>query len=873
MVEKRVGFLRILSIIMMSFLIIINLELVEGNQSTSDEDSVLKPNFCTYFGDQNQERIRDVTVGSDGYAYITGSKTGGSLFYSKIKEDGSSIEYNYNYGGSEGDYGSCIALDKSGRIWIGGYTYSSDFPITDDAYQNEKKGEHDLVILRISNSTGDIEYSTYFGGSDHEEVEALYIDDDGFVYLTGKTKSNDFPTLNAFCDSHNRGYDCFVIKLNQSGYPVYSTFIGGFENECGYDITTDSNGSIYVTGMTASGDFPTFNAFDDSQNGGSYYGDCFLVKFNANGSDLIFSTYIGGVSFEMGESILVDDQGYVFLTGSTYSQDFPLVNPYDDTLGEINADCFIMKLFPNGTSIQYSTFLGGSNGDHGHSLILDEFGNIYVGGDTTSPDFPLKDPIVENCAEKIHSGFLVRFNSNFAILEYSTYLGGVNKYDRINAIARGSSGNIIVVGDTESPEFFILNALDDTLSGGYDGFIAGFVYNDTISPNFEYFPIDRVVELGSNFNYDLNASDFSGIDDWWLNTTDFDIDERGTITNSVIMSVGVYWIEVSVNDTWGNNQSAIFKVTVVDTTAPVWDPEPVGQVVELGANLNYDLNATDLSLLDTWWLNNTNFNITKEGIVHFASVPSVGTFILLVSVNDTYGNILTGVLNVTVQDSINPSWNPQPTDRQLEYGSPFSYDLDAVDASTIQWTINDTINFSINASGIITNATILSLGDYWLEVIAADPYGNSVQVSFKITVQDTIFPIFIGTPDDVEAEEGITVILVWNVSDLCPKSYNISLEDELLENGEWNTSMTSIVVSIGGFELGEYDITITLVDCGGNIAKDTVRVRITEINMSTPTTTVTSDANLLLLSQTMGIIVIIILAITIYIFTRRYEIK
>lgn len=148
---------------------------------------------------------------------------------------------------------------------------------------------------------------------------------------------------------------------------------------------------------------------------------------------------------------------------------------------------------------------------------------------------------------------------------------------------------------------------------------------------------------------------------WWLNTTDFAIDGNGVITNAVSLVVGVYGIQVSVNDTYGNTLTGEFALTVEDTTAPAWNPAPVDQVIDAGVSFTYDLNATDLLSLDHWWLNTTVFAIDNNGVITNIEELAVGVYGIRVYVNDTHGNILTGTFSVTVEEVTATSTTPTTT--------------------------------------------------------------------------------------------------------------------------------------------------------------------------------------------------------------------
>jgi hypothetical protein len=232
--------------------------------------------------------------------------------------------------------------------------------------------------------------STYLGGYEEDVGWAVTGDSYGNAYVTGFTSSNDFPNTTGANDTiHNGNRDIFVLKLNPDGTsPIFSTYIGGNDSDRGGNIAIDSNGNAYVTGDTHSTNFPTtFGAFDTSFNG---IDDVFVLKLNHNGSKLLYSTYIGGNHGDGGGGIVIDSDNNVWVAGSTFSNDFP------NTTGAINnshnggdIDAFVFKLNSIGSSLLYSTYIGGSEVDGAADIAIDSSNNIYVTGMTYSPDFPI----------------------------------------------------------------------------------------------------------------------------------------------------------------------------------------------------------------------------------------------------------------------------------------------------------------------------------------------------------------------------------------------------------------------------------------------------------------------------------------------------
>ena len=232
-----------------------------------------------------------------------------------------------------------------------------------------------------------LDYSTFLGGTDSDFGAGIAVDASGSAYVTGGTDAGDFPTTTGTFDTtFNGGLDAFVTKLNASGSAlVYSTFLGGMNNDDGEDIAVDASGSAYVTGDTFSGDFPTTTgAFDTTFNGGVV--DAFVTKLNASGSALAYSTFLGGTAQDEGQGIGVQ-QGSAYVTGITQSTDFPTTTGAFDTTYNGSEDAYVTKLNAAGSALVYSTLFGGAEQERGLGIAVRE-GRAYVTGFTDSTDYP-----------------------------------------------------------------------------------------------------------------------------------------------------------------------------------------------------------------------------------------------------------------------------------------------------------------------------------------------------------------------------------------------------------------------------------------------------------------------------------------------------
>jgi Beta-propeller repeat len=307
-----------------------------------------------------------------------------------------------------------------------------------------------------------LDYSTYLGGVGVDQAHDVAVDAEGNAYVTGSTTSLDFPTAGPLQPAYGGGGnlnlygDVFVTKLNREGSAViYSTYLGGSDIDLGSGIAVDEYGHACVTGITLSDDFPTRNPLQPALGGWS---DLFIAKLKADGSALIYSTYLGGSGADSGQGLTIDGAGNAYLTGLTLSNDFPTKDPLQPALGsEGRSDAFVAKLDRNGATLIYSTYLGGDGEDWGAAIAVDAEGRAYVTGITLSADFPTVTPL-QPALSGFSDIFVARFDRSGSALHYSTYLGGSGE-DESAAIVVDRQGCIYLTGVTQSPDFPTLRAL------------------------------------------------------------------------------------------------------------------------------------------------------------------------------------------------------------------------------------------------------------------------------------------------------------------------------------------------------------------------------------------------------------------------------
>jgi hypothetical protein len=298
-------------------------------------------------------------------------------------------------------------------------------------------------------------YSTYLGefGVEWGKDGGIAVDSSGNAYMTGSTSSSDFPTTSGAFQTALRGYgNAFVSKLNAAGSAVvYSTYLGGSHWEGGSSIPVDASGNAFVTGVTSSSDFPTTpGAFQTAYKGPEgncvNCGDGFVTKLNANGSALVYSTYLGGSDIDFALGMAIDASGNAYVTGATYSSDFPVTPGAFDTT--FNGAAFVTKLNTTGSALIYSTYLGGTNGAGG--IAVDASGNAYVAGTGGPPNFLTTPGAFQTSCVEGGCAFVSKLNSAGSGPAYSTYLGPTYTSSG-EAIAVDAAGKAYITGPVYPP--------------------------------------------------------------------------------------------------------------------------------------------------------------------------------------------------------------------------------------------------------------------------------------------------------------------------------------------------------------------------------------------------------------------------------------
>ena len=376
------------------------------------------------------------------------------------------LKYATYLGGTGGDQALGIAVDINGNTFITGNTNSVAFPTTSGAEQSANHGNGDAFVTKLSSDGTSLVYSTFLGGSDNDTGNAIAISA-GDAFIVGTTYSSDFPfTSSAYQTTYNGNGDAFVAQLNSAGDTlVYSTYLGGHGADFGQGIAVDGSSNAYVTGSTQSNDFPAVNALYASPSGSQ---DAFVAKVNFDGSALVYSTYLGGSGADTGQAIRVDSSGNAYVVGYTVSLDFPILNPYLGTNAgaPAAADAFVTKLNNSGSALVFSTYLGGTGDDRAHGIALDSGNNVYVVGQTESTDFPTSTTSIPYQGQNNGSGDAFVTKLDSSGLSLAySTFLGGSGVDQANGVAVDSSGNAFVTGYTQSSDFPTVSPVQSLLGG------------------------------------------------------------------------------------------------------------------------------------------------------------------------------------------------------------------------------------------------------------------------------------------------------------------------------------------------------------------------------------------------------------------------
>jgi hypothetical protein len=474
-------------------------------------DPTLALTYSSYLGGTENDLAYGIAADSSGNIYLSGqtfsvnfptkspeqtycddnstapTTCNGDAFVAKINSSGSALVYSTYLGGSSEDGATAIAVDSAGDAYVTGGTESTDFPTTGGVVQTTGSVFGDAFVTELNPAGSSLVFSTYLGGTAINGSSAITncasftaigncgnavaLDSSNNVYVAGSTEATDFPVWAEYQSKLNGTVNVFVAELGSNGTRlIYSTFLGGAAVDLANAIAVAAP-NVYVAGETTSNDFPTASAYQTSYGG---QGDAFVTKLVFTGSSpatLGYSTFLGGTNLDEAFGLTLDSSQNAYVTGETQSTNFPTQNAFQTKLlGGATQAAFVSKLSSSGSTLTYSTYLGGGASDAGYGVAVDPTGVAHVVGSTTSSSFPTLNPIQDANNGKTNA-FLSRLNPQGCGLEFSTYLGG-STVDVARGVATDSAGDSFLAGYTGSNNFPTQTPFQAQTGGNDDAFVA-----------------------------------------------------------------------------------------------------------------------------------------------------------------------------------------------------------------------------------------------------------------------------------------------------------------------------------------------------------------------------------------------------------------
>jgi fibronectin type 3 domain-containing protein len=771
---------------------------------------------------------------------------------------------------------------------------------SDTIPQNPLGSASTEISGQVSSLTAGLTYSTYFGGSASEEYIWTATDSAGNVWVAGGTTSTDLPTTtDAYNKTNSGSYDIFVVKLDgDNGSLLYSTYIGGSGYELPMAIKVDTWDNVWICGETGSGDFPTTpDAFNSTLNGAV---DMFILKLSGNNGSLLYSSYIGGSGVESALSMDIDSEGNAWATGITTSSDFPLVQSSLYKVYNGSNDAILFELSENGTTLLYSTYIGGTADDRGYKVLVDAADNVWVAGTTGSANFPVTPDAYKNTISGSTDIYLLKMSHDGSSILYSTYFGG-SQYDTVASIAFDSDGNIWGTGATSSSYFpTTTNAYDSSYAGNYDCVVFQFSKNGSALLYSTYLgginedqgysiSVDRnnavwiAGDTGSStFPTTVDAFNrtLSGVSDAFLlslapngttlyYSTFLGGSDSESFPSSALGPSGQVWITGETQSTnfpttddayntsaSGSNDLFMTRFTIYsapDSPVNLSATESMDQnVVLLWERPAFDGNSEVTGY--RVYRNTTagSFDVplgetTYEYFVDTSVLPGLTYHYVVTSLNkygeslaSTEANITVIVPTYTPGAPQNLSATPMDSHIYLNWSAPLDDGGSQISVYHI-YRRTSTGFYTELVSTLSThfNDTTVTAGAlYYYQVAAENSVGEGIRsIETAAKIPDTIVPT-INHPSDISYNEGsVGHSIIWMPADANPAFFSITRNGTVLISGAWAGG--NITLNVDYLSEGSYAFNCTVVDQAGNQASDMVTVSVTGLEPTTSTTTST----------------------------------
>ncbi len=739
------------------------------------------------------------------------------------------LTYSTFIGTTEEDHGWEVFVDDSGYAYIAGDASNQnvDFPTTPGAFDRTRNGYTDMFLTKFDKNGTALVFSTYLGSNAQDErCRGLFVDSIGNAYLTGFVGgSTNFPTTaGAFGTTHNGNYDAFITKFNSTGSAlIYSTLIGGSLSEFAYDIDVDENGNAYIVGNTEGGSpaYPTTSGAYDTTHNGAYGAvfDVFVTKLNQTGSSLVYSTFVGGDAYDYGNGIDVDANGYAYITGKTNDIQIPSASNYPVTSGAYDRthnggnDVFVTKLDQTGSSLNYSTFIGGNNDDYGNEICIDNDGNAYLIGDTINGNFPTTTGAYDTSHNNNWDVFVTKLNSNGTGLLYSTFIGGW-EHDHGNDIFVNSKGMAYITGNTEVsyPRFPTTNnAFDTTFNGGWTDVFVSLFSSSGSSLLYSTFIGGAGDESGEDIFIDSDGDAYivgstgDGITDYPVTSGAYDTSHNG----------GGWWDPADV---------FLTKFYIpYDKTPPEFNLDRTPINATTGDTFTFNVSISDetnvsAAYVEYWFgtgshtndsMAGNSGNFTLDIKIPWNSTDTLQYILHAVDPQDLWNQ--TAQKNVTVLDNDLPIFGEDGSDTSGTTGDMFNLTIQVTDNIGV-FQVNISYHFG---DGPIQASTLQGINNYSIELVlpwnSTDPLVYCFNATDKalnwnitkertIPIQDNDRPMFGHDGSDLNGTTGDEFDLSIEVEDNI-KVHTVSVEYWFGSGPHFNETMEGI---------GPYDFQIIL---------------------------------------------------------------
>jgi hypothetical protein len=745
--------------------------------------------FSTYIGMDGIDNPARIWVDEGSSCYVAGTNhmdtfpvTPGAYWWNRSSDHGffllkinanlSTLEFSAFIGMDSPLVARDLALDDDGNIYLVAHSDGSGAPVTEGCYDNSTNGVTDGILMKFNPNATQLLFCTLFGGSKYDFPFGIAVDGSGSAIIVGETGSSDFPTTtNAYDDTLDGGTAGFLIRISRDGSELeYSTLLDGSKGDECQSVSLRPSGEVLIFGRSSSDNFPTtVDAVDRTFNG---WVDCVFIEFDIDSSSILYSTYLGGSELDAPDDMALDGDGHVYMTGITYSSNFPTTtNAHDKRLGGIN-DGFIVKLNTSSSRWDYSTYLGGSNSDYMQAIHVDSEKRAAVTGIVRSADFPMTENAISDTLGGGQDACVSILSMDGSTLEYSSYLGGSGSEDGKD-IWKDPEGLYFVVGETRSTDY-------PTTKGVYDNLYANtgdvFVTRvDIERPWVVSSEIPDELTTGDPYQVELETLDNFGVAEvtmeYWVD--DEDVHMNATLVEGPRTGDSVNWTlsTVAPNNRIGNmnfifhvldlaknvNISLNGSIPLRDNDGPVLiiDPPPNDGY---GMEFNVTVSVTDNIAVDTvrlrlWFGPNTTEPVLVQmeqmdvGPEYLATVSAplgfAGRMSYVAEATDTSGNQgRTFEIVSMIRDDISPEFIRDLSDIFGTTGDPFQFRADVRDNIAVEavhvlyWYGNQGKAASTNLSLVPSDVTGSGNGTYVSEDFVM-PWGFVGKCHYSFLVADT----------------------------------------------------------------------------------------------------------------------------------------